>query len=198
VDQFPELSIAFSVSALLTLFDLDRTFYIPSKTQRKATLYAWWRGFILVNGLLAAALYGIFGNADSLESIDPRLRAAMIGAAYLALIRLKFTTFSVQGQEVPFGFEAFYEGAKNFVYKRINRIAKAARYDETVQMANAYTLAQLISRARISINQDAIMTPDEKRAALTWLLRLMQDAGTQDDDKRAAIADFILSGQKVQ
>jgi len=25
----------------------------------------------------------------------------------------------------------------------------------------------------------------------------MQDAGRQDDDKRAAIADFVLSGQKV-
>ncbi len=148
--------------------------------------------------MLAAALYGIFGNADSLKSTDPRLRAALIGAGYLALIRLKLTTFSVQGREVPFGLEAFYEGAKNFVYKRINRIAKAARYDETVRMANTYTLAQLVSRARISINQDAIMMPDEKRAALTWLLGVMQDAGTQDDEKRAAIADFILSGQRVQ
>jgi hypothetical protein len=104
VDQFPEFSIAFIVSALLTLFDLDRTFYVPSNTQRKATLYGWWWGFILANGLLAAGLYGIFGNADSLKSTDPRLRAALIGAAYLALIRLKLTTFSVQGQEVPLGW----------------------------------------------------------------------------------------------
>jgi len=94
--------------------------------------------------------------------------------------------------------EAFYQGAKNFVYKRINRIAKAARSDETIQMANANSLVQLVRQARLSINQDAIMTPDEKRAALTWLLSVAQDAGTQDDDKRLTIADFILSGQRVQ
>jgi hypothetical protein len=198
VAQLPEISIAFIVSALLTLFDLDRTFYVPSNAERKAVLYAWWWGFILANGLISAALYAIFGDASSLKPIDPRLRAAMFGAAYQALIRLKFTTFTLQGQEVPFGLEAFYEGVKNFVYKRKNRIAKAARYDETIQMAGASTLAQLISRARISINQDAIMTPDQKRAALTWLVSVVQDAGTQDDDKRAAIADFILSGQRVQ
>jgi hypothetical protein len=74
VDRVPELAIDFIVSALFTLFDLDRTFYIPSTTQRKVILYSWWWGFIFANGLLAAGLDRIFGNANSLKSIDPLLR----------------------------------------------------------------------------------------------------------------------------
>lgn len=197
MQRLPELGIAFLVSALLTLFDLDRTFYIPSAAKQKVTLYSWWWCFILANGACAAVLYHIFGNSESLSSINSWLRAALIGATYLALIRLKFTTFTFQGQEVPFGLEALYEGAKNFVYKRINRIAKAARYEETMAIANTNSLAQLASRAKISITQDAIMTAEEKRGALAWLLSVLQDQSSEDE-KRAAVADFILSGSRNQ
>jgi hypothetical protein len=80
MDQFPELSIAFVVSALLTLFDLDRTFYVPSNTQRKAPLYAWWWGFILANGLASASLYGFFGgaNPDLARSAGGGIEAALL------------------------------------------------------------------------------------------------------------------------
>jgi hypothetical protein len=37
-----ELLVAFATSGLLTLFDLDRTFYIPSNIKRKLYLYSGW------------------------------------------------------------------------------------------------------------------------------------------------------------
>jgi hypothetical protein len=39
-----EPTVAGMTAALLTLFDLDRTFYLPSKVPRKVALWAWWWG----------------------------------------------------------------------------------------------------------------------------------------------------------
>lgn len=50
-----------ATAALLTLFDLDRTFYVPSRAERKMALYSWWVGFIIINGVLAILLYMILG-----------------------------------------------------------------------------------------------------------------------------------------
>jgi hypothetical protein len=188
--------VAGFTASLLTLFDLDRTFYVPSKVQSKIALRAWWWGFILANGFAAAALYAIFKDIEVLRTLHPTLKAIIIGVSYLALIRAKFTTFNIQGREVPFGLEALYEGAKGFVYKRINSIAKAARFSETTQLAASETLASLAARARLSIDQDALLTSDDKRKAKAWLLSVIQDAGTTEEDKRAALADFVLSGKR--
>ena len=43
-----ELFLAFCTAAVLTLFDLDRVFYIPSNFPRKAALYSWWWGFVIL------------------------------------------------------------------------------------------------------------------------------------------------------
>ena len=191
-----EPAIAGLTASLLTLFDLDRTFYIPLKTPRKVALYAWWWGFIIANGAIAAALDKIFGNIESLRALDPWLRAVLIGVSYLAIIRAKFTTFSYQGKDVPFGLEALYEGAKGFVYKRINSIAKAARYEETTEHAGKFDLAELASRAKLDIEQDQLLTPEDKIRAKAWILSVLKDDAANDFDKRAALADFILSGQR--
>jgi hypothetical protein len=191
-----EPTIAGFTASLLTLFDLDRTFYVPARVQSKLALRAWWWCFIIANGLAAAALYAILKDVAALRDMNPVLKAIVIGVSYLALIRAKFTTFNIQGREVPFGLEALYEGAKGFVYKRINSIAKAARFNETTQLAASQTLAALGARARLSIEQDALMTSDDKRRSKTWLLNLLQDPNTNEEDKRAALADFILSGQR--
>jgi len=98
---------------------------------------------------------------------------------------------------VPFGVEALYEGSKTFVYKRINQIAMQARYAETVDLANTTGLEQLIARAKLSINQNALLTSDEKRIAMTWLLGVMQDQAANEFDKRAALADYVLSGHRI-
>jgi hypothetical protein len=189
-------TVAGFTASLLTLFDLDRTFYVPARVQSKLALRAWWWGFILANGLAAAGLYAIFKDIEALRGMNPTLKAIVIGVSYLALIRSKFTTFNIQGREIPFGLEALYEGAKSFVYKRINSIAKAARFSETTQLAASETLLALAARAKLSIDQDALLTADDKRKAKAWLLTVLQDTRITDEEKRATLADFILSGQR--
>lgn len=191
-----EPTIAGITAALLTLFDLDRIFYVPSKAQRKFVLYAWWWGFIIANGVLAVAFYKIIGDIEALKSLNPWLRPVTIGAGYLAIIRLKFTTFNFQGKEVPFGLEAIYEAGKSYVFKRINNIAKHARFSETIELASGKSLTELATQAKLNIEQDQLLTADEKRSRRDWLLRLVKDAETSDEDKRAFIADYILSGQR--
>jgi hypothetical protein len=191
-----EPTIAGLTASLLTLFDLDRTFYVPAKVQSKLALGAWWWGFIAANGAAAAALYAIVKDIQALQGMNPVLKAIVIGVGYLAIIRAKFTTFNIQGREVPFGLEALYEGAKGFVYKRINSIAKAARFSETMDLAAKEPLAALATRAKLNIEQDALLAPEDKRRAKAWVLNVLQDRDATELDKRAAVADFILSGQR--
>jgi hypothetical protein len=150
-----------------------------------------------VNGLLADALYPLLKDIKALAEAPSLVKAAICGISYLAIVRLKFTTFSVQGKETPFGIEALYEGSKTFVYKRINRIALEARYTETVDMAKSMPLDQLTARAKLAINQNAILTADEKRGAMIWLLGIMQDQATNEFDKSCTLADYVLSGQRI-
>lgn len=191
-----EWLISAGTAAVLTLFDLDRTFYIPARTQRKIVLYVWWFGFIVLNGVIAALLLAGLKDATPFKGMQPWVRAFTIGLAYLAVIRAKVTTFSYQGRDVPFGPEALYEAAKSFVYRRINRIAMAARYDETIAMSGQCSLAELATRARLAIRQNAIMSEDEKQRAAAWLLSVLQDPNSSEADKKNLIADFILSGRQ--
>jgi len=187
--------IALITALFFTLFDLDRTFYIPSNVPRKLGLYSWWWGFVFANGVLAAALYHSVSDINALQSLPQFLRPVAVGASYLALMRLKLTTFTFQGKDVPFGTEALYEAAKAFVYKRINRIAMQARYSEVEALANRETLEQLSNRAKLSIRVNALLTPEEKKAALAWVVSVVSDANSTDFEKRAILADFVLSGQ---
>jgi hypothetical protein len=192
-----EAAAAGLTAAVLTIFDLDRTFYFPAKVGERFKLWSWYWFFVLVNGALAAGLYLLVSDIDALKSFNPWLRAMTVGCSYLAIIRAKFTTFEVGGRTVPFGLELFYEAAKEFVYKRINRIAKTARREETVALANQKTIGELVAQAKLAISQDALMNADEKRVRKEWLLKMLQDAQQVADnsDQRNAIADFILSGR---
>jgi hypothetical protein len=89
------------------------------------------------------------------------------------------------------------EAAKEFVYKRINSIAKAARFDETTELANQLSVAQLAARAKLSIEQDALLSPEEKRSRKGWLLKVLKDTETSDFDKQLVLADYVLSGQRA-
>ena len=174
----PELLIAFLGSALLTFLDLDRTFYIPTKASDRTKLYAWWWGFILGNGGVAGTLYLVVRDTGGLSGLHPWLLAGIVGISFPAIIRTKFTTITVQGKEVPLGLEAFYEAVKTSVYKRINSIAMRARYTETMAMASSLTLLELVFRTRLSISQNVLLSPEEKRGALGWLLGVLEDEQT--------------------
>jgi hypothetical protein len=163
--------------------------------RQKAALYAWWWGFVIANGLVAAMAYQI---ADPFfpASWHPWVRAVAVGLAFLAFIRLKFATFKVHDKEVPFGLEAFYDEAKRFVFKRINQIAKAARYDETVQLASTLALQELVRRVKLSIEQDSLLTPEERRDAKAWVLTVINDHEADEYEKKTALANYFLSGQR--
>jgi hypothetical protein len=188
--------LAGGVAALLTVFDLDRTFYLPAATHRKVRLYSWLVFFVLANAGIAISLYIGLGNTEPFKNMGPVVRSLAIGLGFLAVIRAKFTTFKVKNQEIPFGFELLYEAGKGFVYKRINRIAKDARYDETTDMAGKNSLADLTRRARLSIDQDALLSQDDRNTAKAWLLDVLKDQATDEEEKRLVLANFILSGQR--
>ncbi|WP_218079574.1 hypothetical protein [Anthocerotibacter panamensis] len=192
-----EWIIAAGVAGLLTLFDLDRTFYVPAKAAKKFLLYCWWWGFIAANGLLAALLYVNIYDLEALKGFPLGVRALLVGSAYLAIIRAKFTTLPIAGKEVPVGIELVYEGAKTFIFKRINQIAKAARYEETNALALASKLEDLGRRAKLSIDQDALLSLEEKNSAGKWVLEVLQDQNSNDLEKRTALANYILSGQRI-
>lgn len=188
--------IAGVTAALLTYFDLDRTFYIPEKTRQKFELYAWLLGFPLANGLLAIAFYFALEDDAMLQSLSPWLRSLTIGFGYLAFVRLKISTLEVGNEEVPLGPELFYETARNFVYRRINRIAKSARYEETTALASSLSLGEIVRRARLSIDQDALLNPQEKTDAREWVSKILEDPKTNEEDKRLALADYVLSERR--
>ncbi len=192
-----EYLVTGTTAALLTLFDLDRTFYVPSRVQRKVALYSWWVGFILINGALAVLLYSILGNIEALNSLNIYLKAVVFGIGYLALIRLKFATFNFQGNAVPFGIEAFYEAGKGFIFRRINSIAIQARREETNELAKNSTVKELASEAKFSIEADALISTEDKRSRLVWLLKILQDGTVSEEDKKIILANYIKSGQMM-
>jgi hypothetical protein len=190
-----EPAIAGLAAAALTLFDLDRTFYIPSGPSLRLQRLVWWWGFVVLNGSLAAGLYGVLADSDVLKGVNSTVRAAAIGIGYLGLVHLKFTTFSLGGKDVPFGFDALYEAARAFFYKRLNRIAKVARRDETMAKAQVTQLPALITEANLAVDQDSLMSTAEKTTAKAWIVAVAADDGASDLDRRVALANFILSGQ---
>ncbi|HKP88780.1 MAG TPA: hypothetical protein VJT75_02280 [Thermoleophilaceae bacterium] len=186
-------ALAGIVACFVTYFELDRQFYVPEVADKKRLLRALWWAFVVANGLLAAALYGVFTDAHGLEDVNPWVKGALVGVGYLGLARLKFATVQYGEEEVPFGFEFFYESAKHSVYKRINRIAQRARTREALAYANAHTLAQLVTEAKLQVTQDQLLNDDDKKRLKGWILALANKGGDDLDD-RAALADYIKSG----
>ena len=185
-----EISIAFLIAGLLTLFDLDTTFYIPRAVGPRIHLAIWWWGFVVVNGLLAVCLYLILKEHEPLKDTNSWVGAAFVGLGYLALVRAKLTTI----RDVHIGPEAFYERLKEYVYRRINGIAREAREAETTQMVQKYDLAALVDRAKLRIHNDALLTDEQKRKALAWMLQVVQDTQSQEFDRKVVIATFFLTG----
>jgi hypothetical protein len=190
--------IAGLVATLLTFFDLDRTFYIPSKTQEKTQLRVWLLSFPLANGILASLLYTVVGGMEGFSGVPKWLASLIVGVGYLAIVRLKLATVKVQDQEVPLGIELFYDAAKEFVYRRVNRIAMKARYEETIELAQQVSLSDLAGRAKLSVEQDALLTPQERIVAKAWIVQIIKDTETDEMDKRKTLANYVLSGQRIE
>ena len=192
-----EYLVTGATAALLVLFDLDRTFYIPSRARHRLVLYGWWFGFVLVNAILAVLFYRMIGDLDALNSLNVYLRAVIFGIGYLAIVRLRFATFSYQGTDVSFGLEAFYDAGRAFVFRRINRIAIQARRDETLELAAQRSMRELSEETRFAIAADVLLGAEERAAHMRWLLALLQDPLTSEAEKKITLANYLRSGQMI-
>jgi hypothetical protein len=194
-ESFGGCCLAGVLASLVTLLELDRIFYVPSKVAEKFKLYALIVGFVLLNGVLAAGLFALIGDAESFKKqIDSwAVRATLVGLSYLALVRLKIATVQIQDTQYAVGIEALYEGLKNSFYKRINRIVRLARHVETTELAASKTLKELAQTARNYIRTNDLLPADKRTSLLAWVARVENDAAGLEEDRKLALANFILS-----
>jgi len=198
-DFYPVLPYltAASVAGILTLFDLDRHFSVPRSVRRDPGLNLWWWGFVFVNGILATLLYGLFAKQPPLDALNPLIGGFVIGLAYLALVRIKFTTLSKNGQDVPVGLEPLYEGAKSYFYKRINQIARAAinKESDVMSMDKTMTLEKLQGVAENNIRNNKLLSKTEQEELRDWIISVAKDKGSEDR-KRLILISFILTDSR--
>jgi hypothetical protein len=184
------------LAALLTWLDIDRVFYVPATVPKRAQLYGWIAAFVVGNSILAVALYGLLKDGDPFKSWPPLAAGAVIGLSYLALVRIKFATFTFGDKDIPFGLELFYDAAKAAVYRRVNGIAKEARRQETIAYADARTIDQLREEAVLSVDQDALLPPEEKTATRKWIEDTVADVKASERDRKLTLANYIKSGRR--
>lgn len=190
------IALAGLVAALLTYCDLDTVFDAPPHALAWGAwlrLRAWWWGFILANAVLAGLLFYALHGKDFLKDLDPWLGGFLTGAGYTALVRLKFTTLP---NNTPFGIEAFYEGLKNLVHKRINRIIREWRMQQSEALAQA-DIAVLRQRALLMVGSDALLSEEQRNSTRTWIEQTATHAGTPEPDRRLILALYIITEQKT-
>lgn len=195
-----EVALAMIIAGLLTLFDLDDIFYVPKAAFglkwidacSRAKLFCWWWGFITGNAVLAGVLFLVL-KKELWKDANDWLAAAGAGFGYLALVRMKFATI----QDVPIGFELFYERAKKYVFKRINRITTRARQAELTSMADKKNLEQLVGDVQLALQTDALLSDADRREVKTWLLGVLKDALLDEREKKIYIGNYLLSGTRL-
>jgi hypothetical protein len=184
------------IVAILTYFDLDTVFDPPANLSWGPWFrlqVAWW-GFVLANAGLAGGLYFILSEISYFQETNSWLKATYVGFGYPALVRLKFTTLPINGQATPIGIDTFYEGLKNLVHKRINRIIREWRMEKTGSLAQL-PLGALRQQSETLVLSDALMSDEQRKSANAWIEQTVTAEGIGDDYRRLLLAIFILTGQ---
>ncbi len=190
--------IAGVLAGALTYFDLDTVFDSPPQTLQWGPwlrLRAWWWGFVLVNALLAGVLFFAF-RGTYLKDLNPWLGACVAGAGYTALVRLQFTTLPINGKNTPLGIATFYEGVKSLVHKRINRIIRAWRMEQSEALAQS-DIGVLRQRGLIMARSDALLTDEQRKATCDWIEKTATDGTTPEADRRVLLALYIITEQRT-
>ncbi len=191
-----EAALTALTAAVFTLLEIDLTFHVPKRIGQRLRLRLLVGLFVSVNAALAVGLYRLVHDSQELAALDPALRALVVGGVYVGLVRFKLATIPYQGREIPFGFELLYDMARSALYKRINHIALEARLEQTLEYAQTRHLDELARDAKFIVTHDPLLTEDERTTRLDWILETVEDADSLEDfDARAAIADFLLSGE---
>ncbi|MDF5756239.1 hypothetical protein [Spongiactinospora sp. TRM90649] len=176
---------------------MDRTFIVGDVSGYRVHRSAWWWGFVLVNCATAAVVYFGLAAVPAFRDWNSWLFAAGIGVSYLALVRLKFATVSYQNTQIPVGLDTFYESGRQFVFKRINEAVKADRARLARRLIEDHDVKSLGNQIRLDINLDALLTPEEKKTRLAWLLKVLQDPGFDEEQKKTTMAVYLASGTQV-
>jgi hypothetical protein len=185
------------IAGILTYVDLDTVFDAPPQALTWGPwlrLRAWWWGFVLVNAVLAGVLFYLL-EKTYFKDLNAWLGALVAGSGYTALVRLQFTTLPMNGKSTPIGIETFYEGLKSLVHKRINRIIRQWRMEESATLAKT-DVAALRQRALLMVGSDALLSVEQKNATTAWLEQIAKDDKTPDADRRRILAIFIITEQK--
>lgn len=185
------------IACLTTAFDLDRVFASKGRGHDRARRSAWWWGFVLLNGVLACIVYFAVRTIDPFRAWNSWLLSVSAGIGYLAIVRLKFATVQFKGNEVPVGIDTFYEAGRQVVFNRINELVKQDRRRAVEELLDANTLLELGRAARLDINLDSLLTTEERRTRLAWLLSVLTDPTFDDDQRRVTIATYLAVGAQI-
>jgi uncharacterized protein YfaT (DUF1175 family) len=63
-------------------------------------------------------------------------------------------------------------------------------------LATEKELPALILDAKLSVDHDALLTPEQKESLKGWLLDIAKDQESADLERRATVASFLLTGER--
>ena len=146
---------------------------------------------------MAGVVFFSLRDVNAFSTWNPWQFSAIVGVSYLAFVRLKFATVSYQNQEIPVGLDTFYESGRQFVFRRINEQTKADREKIARRYIDDNDLKSLGNKVRLNIELDALLTPQEKKTRLTWLLQVIQDESFDEEQKKLTLAIYLASGSQI-
>jgi hypothetical protein len=185
--------VAAITAGIVTYLEVDQVFSIPAGSPGRWGTRAIIGAFVVLNGILAFGLYALLNHASALSGVEEWLAGLLVGAGYLSLVRLKFATVNDQ----PFGFEFFYDQARDFAYSRINRRVIESRKEAAEKRADGASLANLIEDANMQVQLDSLLSAEGQVEVKAWILEVVKSPATEKE-KKILIADFLCSGSRTR
>jgi len=187
--------IAFALASVLTFFETANRFYFPESETYERKLEGLVALFCALNGGLADTLLWIVRASgwDRVTTIKPILQGIIFGLGYLTVAKSKLLGITTaKGEDVPVGPEYLYNQAKDYFYRRFNRLSNRGLSDDIGVLTKAKSLTELARDTKLQIDNHQLLGDAEKVARKTWLTSVLEDAKSTEDDKKSAIAAFFL------
>jgi hypothetical protein len=190
--------VAGVIAGILTYCDLDTVFDAPPSAlnwRPWLRLSVWWWGFIFANAALAGILFFALKDKQPFKDWNPWIGGLLAGASYTALVRLQLTTLQVNGKNSAIGLETLYEALKGLVHRRINRVIRTWRMQESAILAQT-KLTDLRDRALMMVGSDSLMTGEQRTSTKKWIQDTSCHEGTPESDRRISLALYIITEQR--
>ena len=197
-DQAALATVTAVITIAITFFDLVSTFSTGAPSARQLNKSGWWWGFLFANGVLSVLLWMFLQRYPPFRSWNPWAFSLAIGLAYPAFARLKFATVTLNEQQVSIGLEGLYDGAREYVYARINESLRIRRTAKAQALMVGHDVKSLGRKVRFDIEFDSLSSVDEKAARLKWLLNVVKDDSIDDEDKKQFLAIALINGAPMQ